>query len=55
VSPRLWKPDEKGADVSDGLHLTAEGYEAVYDALTDVITSKWPELDPEAMEMPTPQ
>ena len=40
---------------SDGLHLTAEGYEPVFNALTKVVLDTWPEMDPETMEMATPQ
>jgi hypothetical protein len=43
------------ADGSDGLHLTAEGYEPIFNALTKVVLGKWPEMDPETMYMPTPQ
>lgn len=43
------------ADGSDGLHLTAEGYEPIFNALTKVVMAKWPEMDPETMDMPTPQ
>jgi lysophospholipase L1-like esterase len=42
-------------DCSDGLHLTAEGYEPIFNALTKVILDKWPEMNPEIMNMPTPQ
>lgn len=40
---------------SDGLHLTAEGYEPVFNALTKQVLEKWPEMNPETMDMPTPQ
>lgn len=46
---------EARADKSDGLHLTAAGYEPIHDRLTEVILAKWPEMDPETMRMPTPQ
>lgn len=41
--------------ISDGLHLTSEGYRVVFDTLKRLILSKWAELDPETMTMPTPQ
>ena len=43
------------AESSDGLHLTAEGYEPVFNALTKQVLAKWPEMNPETMDMPTPQ
>ena len=41
--------------ISDGLHLTSEGYSVVFDTLKKLIVSSWAELDPESMTMPTPQ
>ncbi|WRT65393.1 uncharacterized protein IL334_002336 [Kwoniella shivajii] len=38
----------------DGLHLTSEGYEVLFKALTALITSKFPELDPATMAMRMP-
>ena len=43
------------AENSDGLHLTAEGYEPVFNALTKQVLDRWPEMNPETMDMPTPQ
>jgi lysophospholipase L1-like esterase len=43
------------AEDNDGLHLTAEGYEPVFNALTKQVLDKWPEMNPETMDMPTPQ
>lgn len=40
---------------SDGLHLTSEGYAIIFDRLAQIISAKWPELEPEEMRMPMPQ
>ncbi|KAI0702340.1 SGNH hydrolase-type esterase domain-containing protein [Cytidiella melzeri] len=41
--------EEKNLDkfLSDGLHLTAEGYKLVYDALMECISKEYPELRPD--------
>lgn len=41
--------------ISDGLHLTSEGYRVVFESLKALILTTWPELAPETMVMPTPQ
>jgi lysophospholipase L1-like esterase len=43
------------ADISDGLHLSAEGYAVIFGKLKEVILAKWPEMEPEKMHMPVPQ
>lgn len=56
ISSELCLPQQGlSADLSDGLHLTAEGYAVVFDRLSEVIVSKWPDLEPEKMRMPMPQ
>ncbi|KAF9885008.1 hypothetical protein FE257_000831 [Aspergillus nanangensis] len=34
--------------LSDGLHLTAEGYRTVFDVVMQAIRTNWPELSPES-------
>ena len=41
--------------VSDGLHLTSEGYRVVFEQFQSLVLTTWPELNPETMVMPTPQ
>ncbi|WWC87574.1 uncharacterized protein L201_002464 [Kwoniella dendrophila CBS 6074] len=38
----------------DGLHLTSEGYAVLFKALSSLIVSKYPELNPETMPMRMP-
>lgn len=40
---------------SDGLHLTAKGYEVIFNEILKIIDEHWPELKPENLPMRLPQ
>ncbi|EIW69193.1 hypothetical protein TREMEDRAFT_31374 [Tremella mesenterica DSM 1558] len=48
------EPERLAPFFYDGLHLTAEGYKVLFEALKGLINSKYPELNPETMEMRMP-
>lgn len=40
---------------SDGLHLTAKGYEVIFNEIVKIVDEHWPELKPENLPMRLPQ
>ncbi|GAB7364292.1 hypothetical protein MBLNU230_g4837t1 [Neophaeotheca triangularis] len=49
-----WFNERLGLFLSDGLHLTSEGYEVFYRELTRTIDENWPELIPDNMQPALP-
>ncbi|WVQ94350.1 hypothetical protein IAU59_001429 [Kwoniella sp. CBS 9459] len=47
-------PKELAPYFYDGLHLTSAGYEVLFNALSSLIVSKYPDLDPRKMDMRMP-
>jgi hypothetical protein len=45
----------KHTDISDGLHLTSQGYEALFGEFQRLVETEFKGLNPEQMDMNMPQ